>query len=879
MDDRPNPDQLLADLKNENAVGQSKLKVFLGMCPGVGKTYAMLQVARQLLKEGVDVVVGLVETHGRTETEALLEGLEIIPRKNISYRGVKLEEMDIDAILARRPWAVMVDELPHTNVPGSRHPKRYQDVMELLDAGISVYTTLNIQHIESRVDIIRQITGATVHERVPDSILDLADEIKLIDLTPEELKIRLEDGKVYLGDRAANAAVNFFKPENLAALREMALRFTAERADQDLRDVMKERKISGPWKSTERLLVGIGPSPSSESLVRWTRRMADTMNCAWIAVYIESDLPLESDAKERVTHHLSLARQLGAEIIITSGFDISETLVRVAKEQNATQIVIGKPLNYSWWSWLKGKYFVDRLMSKSEYIDIYIVQAEKKSHRKGKPENFRQIVFPSNEYLVAGLSTVILTVFSLFLVRFTGYSTIALLYLLLVVGLGLKLSRWPVIATAAASAFLWNFLFVPPIFTLRIRNLDDSIMFVTFFLVALAMGNLTSRLRLKEITEHKREKRIEALYELARQATLAEDINSGLEAALRLIESTLNVHASLYLRLPNHGLSTVSHPASSFPLSEKERSVADWAFNHKKNAGKFTDTLPDSEALHLPLQARIAVMGVLSIRHNTDKTFDMAEYELLEAFSGLVASILEKDHLIQAIKYAEVYEASKRVRQALLDSVSMELKTPLGAISEGMKELLLKAKDNVNLETVHDINIALRRLNSAINNLLNMSRIQAGIEIKPEWCDISGMVKNALELTQDTIKGHVLAIEIDNNLPSVKLDQSLIVQCIYHLLANAARWTKQGKTITIRAKIRDHKLFLYVLDEGPGIKQSDINRIFDKFYRSHDNNTDGIGLGLSIVDGFVRAHGGTVSVKNRYEGGAEFEMAIPVEIK
>lgn len=885
MQDQPNPDAILANLKEGSLFQGARLKVFLGMCPGVGKTYTMLQVARQLSREGVDLVIGLVETHGRRDTEALLDGLEIIPRQKITYRGVTLEELDIDAILKRRPQWVIVDELAHTNASGSRHPKRYQDVLELLDAGISVFTTLNIQHIESRVDIVRQITGVTVHETVPDSVLDRADEFQLVDLTPEELRNRLEEGKVYLGNRAEVAAENFFKIENLTALREMALRFAAERADLEMREAMRERKISGPWKSTERLMVGVGPSPYSESLIRWTRRMAGALDCPWVAVYVESDLPLESSAKDRVTRHLSLARQLGAEVIITSGYDISEALLQIAKEQNVTQIIVGKPVQSGWWSWFKRGTLVRRLMRRSGPIDLYIVQPEKHLPLSKKVPSSKQTVFPGNEFFLIGVSTVLVTGVCLFVAPFTGYSTIALIYLLLVVNLSMKLSRWPVLITAAVSAILWNFLFVPPRFTFYIQRLDDAMMFGMFFIVAIAMGSLTSRLRLKEMVERKREQRMEALYEMAQQAALAPDLDTGLQAALRLIESLLNVECALFLRLPNHLLSTDAHPASSWVLSEKEKSVSDWAFSRRVNAGKFTDTLPDSEALHLPLTARTAIMGVLSIRPIAGKTFDLTERELLDAFSGLIASILEKDHFIQAFKHAEVYEISERLKRALLDSVSHELKTPLAAVQAGVESLVQEkssAKSGTRESAVHEIRIALERLHRIINNLLDMSRIQAGV-VKPklEWCDIEEVVQAAIDLAGDILKDCHIVTEVEKNMPLVRLDHALIEQSLYNLLINAAFWgktpAKTGANITIRASIHDGKLVISILDEGTGIRTSDIEHVFKKFYRATDSKTGGTGLGLSIVQGFVQAHGGTVAARNRATSGAEFEMIIPVE--
>jgi len=875
---RPDPDALLAELRQEASSNRGHLTVFLGMCPGVGKTYTMLQYARQRLREGVNLIIGVVETHGRSETEALLEGLPVIPLRSVDYKGVTLKEMDLDAILQRHPDLVLVDELAHTNVPGSRHPKRYQDVLELLDAGISVYTTLNVQHLESRVDIVHQITGVTIRETVPDSVLDRADEIQLVDLTPEQLRERLEDGKVYLGEMAQAAAANFFKFENLAALREMALRFTAERADHDVRNVMRDRKISGPWKTGERLLVAIAPDAQAESLIRWTRRIAGELDCPWLAVYVEPNAPLDAAAQEQLTRNMSLARQLGGDVIVTSGQDVSEALLRVAREQNATQIVVGKPMRSPWLHWLTGRSPAYDLIRKSGYIDVYVVQPEKQTPREQPAKRLFFSNIPTSEFLLAGISTALVTGLALLIEPFIGYQSIALFYLLLVVAAGFKLHRGPVLLVAAASALLWNFLFTEPRFTLYIDTFHDAMMFVTLLVVGVAMGHLTSRLRQSEIAERRRERRTAALYDLAHQAALAPDLDTGLRAAVKLIESLFGAQPALLLRSPDHTLSDKPHPASSFSLSEKEKSVAVWAFGHRMPAGKFTDTLPDSEALHLPLQARTAVMGVLSIR-SPEKSFDLAERELLEAFAALIGTILEKDHFIEAFKHAEIIETSERLHRALFDSVSHELKTPLAAVQAGIDALSRQiGAEEERQATLREIQAAVQRLHRVINNLLNMTRIEAGvIQPKLDWCDVAELVQSAADLAREGIAERRIVIEVDREFPMVKLDQALIEQCLCNLLLNAAAWSRPGTRIVVRAALDQNKLLLSVLDHGTGIRKTDLGHIFEMFYRAPESRPGGTGLGLAIVDGFVRALGGSARAANRETGGAEFTLEIPVE--
>jgi two-component system sensor histidine kinase KdpD len=508
-----------------------------------------------------------------------------------------------------------------------------------------------------------------------------------------------------------------------------------------------------------------------------------------------------------------------------------------------------------------------------------IVQPEKQPSRdenKGKP---LQPALSVNEYLLAGVSILALTGAAWLLQPFTGYQSTALLYLLLVVVLGLKLSRGPVLAVATTSAVLWNFLFVPPRFTFYIQKFDDGIMFVAFIAVALAMGHLTSRLRRNEIAERQRERRTAALYELAHQAAFATDLDTGLRAAVNLIESIFAGKSALLLRQPDHTLSIVPHPASSLALSEKDKSVAAWAFSRRMPAGKFTDTLPDSEALHLPLQGRTAVMGVLSVRPPTDKSFDLSERDLLEAFAVLIGFVLEKDHIIEAFKRAEILEASEHLRRALLESVSHELKTPLAAVQAGIDAVARQTNcDETRQTTLREVQVAVRRLHRVINNLLNMTQIESGvIQPKLDWCDVGDLIHAAVELAGENIGEHQIVIDVDQSLPMVKLDQPLLEQCLCNLLLNAAANSPHGTKIIVRAHIIDEELILAVLDEGKGIRKEDLPRIFEMFYRGTDASPGGTGLGLAIVDGFVRAHGGIVRAANRETCGAEFVITIPVK--
>lgn len=875
------PDDHQNNIEDSQAIKPGQLKVFLGMCAGVGKTYAMLQEARRELHAGKDLVVALVETHGRKETEALLEGLPQIPRRKTTYREITLEELDIDAVLNRKPQLAIIDEAAHTNAPDSRHPKRHQDIEELLAAGISIYTTLNIQHLESRSDIVRQVTSVTVHETVPDSLLEEADEIQVVDLTPEDLQERLAEHKVYLGQMAEIAAANFFRTENLTALREMTLRVAAEHTDRTLRDEMRARGIDGPWKAGERLMVCIGTSPHYEGLIRWTKRIAGAIDCSWIAAYVETDLPIGKTDTEQLTANMSLARQLGAEVIIASGHNVAQTLLRVARENNVSQIVIGKSIEPWWHSMMHGGSLAQQLIRQSGLIDIYIVQPEKEqAFRKGLI--IGAISGSLKQWLVASGITALITALFLAFAKTIGYAAIGPLYLLWIVIAGLRFPRSVVLAIAACSALLWNFLFIPPKYTLDISNFHDVTLFLMFFVVALAIGQLTAKLKAKELYEQKRERRTRALYELAEKVALAPELKDGLETGARMVEDLLNSKIALTLRLPDRTLSPQPHPAGTLQLSTKEQSVAAWVFSRGLPAGRFTDTLADAAALHLPLQSHTGIYGVLSVQPNGDKTYDISERELLEALGGLIAAILEKDHFIQAFSRAEVIEASEHLKRALFDSVPHELKTPLAALKTGFETLLHLTKPGKaeEKEAIEEVRHSLKRMEIVINNLLDMTRIQAGV-VKPklEWADIEDVINEAVEMAGDALLGRNIIIKVDAGLPTVMIDQALIEQSVCNLLINAAAWSPPASEISIRSALKEGKLEITVSDRGPGILSHDLGKVFEKFYRSANAPTGGTGLGLSIVEGFVNAHGGTVEARNRPEGGAEFSINLPIERK
>ncbi len=870
---RPDPDALLASIREEETgPRRGRLKIFFGMCPGVGKTYAMLEAARQQQAKGVEVVAGIVETHGRPETARLLEGIPIVPRAQISYRGITLEEMDLDALLVWHPDLVLVDELAHTNVPGSRHLKRFQDVLELLDAGIDVYTTLNVQHIESRKDTVRQITGVEVRETVPDSMLDLADEITLIDLSPDQLRTRLSEGKVYFQDRAATAADNFFRASNLVALREMSLRLTAEHVDRDLRQI--KGATGEPWKAGDRLMVAISGSPTSEKLIRWTRRAAASMEASWIAVHVETPELSSSPLNEvRLGLNLALARQLGAEVVMVDGSNIAATLLRVARQHNVSQIIVGKPGPRTFGTLFR-RSPVDWLVRHSGEIDIQLVKGEEEPSGR-PPATSLASPIPSkplwHDYAISLAVVAGVTLLGTLMEPVTGYWAIALIYLLAVIACSLRLRRWPTLLLAALSAILWDLLFIPPRLTLNISEVHDFMMFGMYFAVALIVGHLTSRLREREEAERRGEARATALYRLSRALAASREAAETAAIAVRQIRETFGAESALLVRDETGYFSGAAHPASSFLPTAKEESVAAWVFQHRQAAGQFTNTLPDSEAFHLPLITGGGTEGVLAIKFPSKTPLSMRRRELLEAFAAQIAVTLEKDRLASASRKAQVAAQSEKLQRTLFDTVSHELKTPLAAIVAGLEQADETGKP-VPVETRQ----AVTRLTQVVNHLLDMTRLESGL-LKPhmEWVDPGELVNEALEGMRAQTQSHRLTVKIDSELPPIRVDPGLIEQALAILVSNATIYSAAESEIEISVTLREASLQLAVADRGPGLKPGDEEKVFQRFYRSDGSRAGGIGLGLSIAQRLVEAHNGRISAANRPGGGALFLIELP----
>jgi two-component system, OmpR family, sensor histidine kinase KdpD len=878
---RPDPDLLLHALKKEEEHSmRGKLKIFFGMCAGAGKTYEMLKAAHEALGNGINVVVGYVETHQRLETEALLKGLSLIPRKKMNYKDVNLEEMDIDAILVKKPELVLVDELAHTNAPGSRHLKRYQDVQEILDNGIDVYTTLNVQHIESRADTVAQITGSIIRETVPDSVFDQADDVEVIDIPPDELLKRLDEGKVYTPEQSRSAVQNFFRKGNLTALREMALRLTAERVDHQLRDYMQSQRITGTWKSGQRVLVSISSSPSSVSLIRWARRMAYTMKASWIAVYVETSKPLSDSAKAQLIGNIKLARELGAETITTADENVAQALVRVAHQQNATQILIGKTRRRIPFA----QTLLDKLIDLSGDLDVYVVGEHDEKLTPHKRFFIPEIHSGIVQYAVAAATVFFAAMVCYPFAPHVGYQTVSLILLLIVALLPLKLGTGPVLLAATMSALMWDYFFIPPQFTFVIEKPHDILMLISYFAIAIVTGVLTTRIRAQEKAVRQREENAMALYSLTKDLSVAKTQDEVAKAAVKNISKFFLSDVVIFLSESDGDIFKQAHPSSTVKVSEKEFGVAAWVYWNEKKAGRFSDTLPSAEGIYFPISGPRYPLGVIGIQPKNNKPMSFDQESLLQNFISQIASTLEREQLNEMTKKSIASIESERLYKTLFNSISHELRTPIAAIMNASEGLLAPndgtkgANNGMREGLAQEIYTAAERLNRLVENLLDMTRLESGhVALKLDWCDVNDLVHSSLRKVQNELIGHQVQVHVPDALPLVKMDFALIEQVLTNLLHNASQYTPAGTAIRIRADVEAGHLVLIVSDNGPGFPKEALPKVFEKFYRVPGSRSGGTGLGLSIARGFVEAHRGTITVSNSMHGGAEFVIRLPLE--
>ena len=881
-DARPSPETLLKVAQAEEAESErAKLKIFLGYAAGVGKTYAMLEAAQQRLRDGRDVVAAYVESHGRSETDALLDGLEAIPKARIDYMGVLLPEMDLDAVLVRRPQIALVDELAHSNAPGSRHEKRWQDVEEILAAGIDVYTTVNIQHFESLNDVVAQITGVTVRETVPDRLLDHAVEIRLVDIPPEDLLQRLHEGKIYIPEKAALATEKFFKPGNLMALRELSLRRAACRVDDQMRAYMESRSIAGPWAVAERLLVCISGSPYSERLIRATRRLADEMKASWHTVYIETPDGNKHtrENRQRVWRDLRLAESLGAQVATLSSTSVAEALIAYAVKNNVTKIVVGKPSKPRWREFLRQP-LVDQIIRLSGSIDVHVVSIAEEQKGTQKGASRPSVPIPWQGYLKSLVLVLATSLVCEPAHRYLAPTNLVMVYLLAVVLAATRLGRKPAILTAFLSVLAFDFFFVPPRFTFAVTDTEYFITFIALFTVGVVISTLVSQSRERAEAIREREVQTASLYYLSRDLAVASDLTGILGAMVRNIEESLG--AQIVVLLPEGERLEVKMASSNLTLDMKESAVADWAFKNRSVAGRGTETLVSATLLYLPMQTTGDVLGILGVRltDEADYTSPLSR-RLLQAFATQAALAIERVHLGKQAEQAQILLARESLERALLNSNSHDLRTPLVSITGALGALMDKSSV-LEAQSREDLLAAAweeaGRLNRFVGNLLDMTRLESGaLKLKQIPCDVQDLFGCALAALEPQIGKRKIDVRVPSGLPLIRMDMVLMVQVLVNLLDNALKYTPRNSSVELAAGLADHTLTLAISDRGPGIPKQDLAKVFDKFYRVPvPEGAGGTGLGLSICKGIVEAHGGSIRAENRDGGGLQMIVTLPV---
>jgi len=889
MDDRrPSPDALL---REAGRASRGRLMIFLGAAPGVGKTYEMLQAAQMRRREGVDVVIGVVETHGRAETAALTAGLETIPRRRIDYRGHAIEEMDIDALLARRPRLALVDELAHSNAPGSRHPKRYMDVEELLAAGIDVYATINIQHVESLNDVVARITRIRVRETVPDSVIDRADDIELIDLTPRDLIQRLNEGKVYVPRQAERAIRHYFQPGNLTALRELALRRTAQRVDDQMVDYMRGHAIPGPWAAGERLLVCVEGGPKATAVVRHAKRLADQLRAPWIAISVETSRGLGDgpEARDSVAEALRLAERLGAETVLIPGQDVADTIVDYARANNVTHIIVGKSQRIRWWrrsSWS----VTQQVINRAGGINIHVIEAPSETAKSKPPGGAPPSSVELKPYAVSLTLVAAAIPVAAALHSVLNISNVALVFLTAILISAVWFGRFPSLFASMISVLAYNFFFLPPIYTFTIADPENVVALFFFAVVALIASDLAARVRGQAVAARLRAKTTDDLYQFSRKLAVAVTLDDLLWATAHQIAMMLKVR--VVLLLPDESGKDISVRAGFPPedeLEDADLAAAKWSWEKNHAAGRGSDTLPGARWLFQPMRTGRGPVGVVGIvRDDPGPLLTPGTGRLLDALSDQAALAIERVMLARDLHLARLQAETDRLRSALLTSISHDLRTPLASIlgsatSLASPDVALDAPTRqALLETIVE---EAYRLNRFIGNLLDMTRLESGA-LKPrlDLADLSDVFGAALARAAKILEQHAVDLDIAAGLPMLRLDMVLFEQVLFNLLDNAAKYAPPGTRIQVRAYRDGAKVLIQVIDEGEGIPPEDVERVFDKFYRAGrehaagaDRQRAGTGLGLAICRGFIEAMDGGIVAANRTDRpGAIMTIALPI---
>ncbi|WP_088347607.1 MULTISPECIES: sensor histidine kinase KdpD [Rhodomicrobium] len=882
-DDRPTPEALLEEVNRER---RGKLKIFLGAFPGVGKTYAMLQAAQVHLTDGLDVVVGVVETHGRVETEALLRGLEIVPRQQIHYRTRYFGEMDVEAVIKRKPRIALVDELAHTNIPGSRHEKRYQDVEDLLAAGIDVYTTLNIQHIESLNDVVARISRIQVRETLPDKVLELASEIELIDLPPDDLIQRLRQGKVYMPEQAGRAITHFFSKGNLTALRELAMRIAAERVDAQMVNYMRAHAIPGPWPAQDRLLVCLNESPVAKRLVRTARRMAERQRIPWIALYVRTPQyeSLSEAAKDRIADTMRLAERLEGEVVtIHAESRIAGEIIAYALKRNVTRLLVGRPRPRRWTGWLR-ETVAQELLRKATQFELTIVSPEEdKTRRDVISGGFMVALGEWNGYALATAVVAMAATLAYGVSFVLPLPNVSLIFMTAVIFIAIYFGRGPSIFASILSFFAYNIFFSKPYYNFSGFRRDDLLTIVFFLLVSVVVGNLAARLKFQIQAMRVSAQRTANLYEFSRKIAAAAALEDVLWAAVHHVASTLQSSSLVLLPQKDGRLQIAAGYPPEDQLALKDWGAAEWAWEHASPAGWKSETLPAADWLFLPMRTRRGMVGLLGVSFK-DRQRPLApdQWRLLEALVDQVAVAVERTNLASDIEEARLLTETEQLRSALLSSVSHDLRTPLVSILGSATTLttvenLTEAGRRELAQTILDES---ERLNRFVQNLLDMTRLGYGaLQPKREWCDMREIAGRALKQFAKQLEKREVIFDIPPTLPLVHIDPVLMEQVLANVIDNALKYTGEGGRVAVQALKKDSDLVVRISDNGLGIPPEARNAVFDIFYRvrAKDSQIAGTGLGLSICRGIVEAHGGRIVAKDGPKNkGTTIEITLPL---